>query len=102
MIESPVTLTGTELNPGPEPETEPKDTSIALIDFTYVQAVYNSLRVSYPVAAAQMMLVEAIKTDKNIAAQKAYQYYAGLLEKGETHLGALKTMSRALNIDLFK
>lgn len=102
MMENQVTLTGTELKPDQEPETEPKDTSISLIDFTYVQAVYNSLRASYPVAAAQTMLVEAIKTDKNIAAQKAYQYYAGLLEKGETHLGALKTMNRALNIDLFK
>jgi hypothetical protein len=103
MIGSNITLTGSGIIPDPTPDPTPDpETSVALADFAYVQALYNTLRTKYPVGTSQNLLLEAIATDNNKAARKAYQYYNALLAEGKTKTQALSTLSRDFNLDLTK
>ena len=86
--------------PMPDPDTE---TEIALVDFTYVESVFQQLKTQYPsyaLNAVQDKLIETLRADNNNAAKKAVALYDSYVEEGMTKSNAFITISSDLNINL--
>lgn len=92
-----------ELIAEPVPPPADPDTDISLIEFDYVQARFNSLKLSNQqktLVQIQQMLVDELRIGENKAGKKFVLYFDVLRGQGLTTSQAMTRLSKELNLNL--
>lgn len=79
------------------------DTEVALIDFAYVQAMFESVKLKYPnqsISKIQTAFIELIKNNTNRAARKTKEYYDLLVLEGKSQTDIFKMISSDFDLKL--